>query len=324
MTASLLILSAVSATVVAPSPASAAEAITVWVHPTHFQGPDPAAPSRIYAEPNQEIIFKLADPADRHHTVTVIPAHCEGKPRSLCDKAFDDPFGKYPDPSNPTVTFRWSREGEYRFYDRYAWEEARREMTGIFIVTHAPQPVQPSPTTPTSTTVTTAPTTTVTTAPTTTTTAPTAIRPQFVPEPPSTTTTTAAPAPPTTAKNGGPPAPAPAPKKVTKGKDKAKSKLESPASTTTTVPAPPDTAWIDSLLDPSSLTPSPTGVPDQPAGSEDEVAIDAARAASLLDRPASESDDNTVLLLVLAAVAGVLLSGGFWAWFTRASRYDPA
>ncbi|HYH51468.1 MAG TPA: hypothetical protein VEG38_18135, partial [Acidimicrobiia bacterium] len=87
MTASLLVLSGISGALAAPAPAAAAEAITVWVHPTRFQGPDPAAPARIYAEPNQEIVFRLVDPADRHHTVTVIPVHCEGKPRALCDKA---------------------------------------------------------------------------------------------------------------------------------------------------------------------------------------------------------------------------------------------
>lgn len=323
----MLVVSGVHGTFIGPSPVGAAETdvITVWVHPTRFQGPDPAAPSRIYAEPEQEIVFKLVDPADRHHTVTIVPADCNGQPRALCDKSFDDPFVNYSDPGNPTVKYRWSREGEYRFYDRYAWEESRREMTGVFIVTHSPATVQPLPApSPTSTTVPSAPPTTTTTAPTTTTAAPTPIRPQLAPGPPSTTTTAAASNPPPTPKAATPPPPA-SPKKGNRDRNTGNGKAKPPETSATTAPLPPDTAWIDSLLDPGSLTPGPELPAGQPAGHPgDDAALDAVRAAGLLEKPTSEDGDDRLLLIALAAVATVLVSGVGWAWCTRASRYNPA
>lgn len=310
MTASLLILSAVSATVVAPSPASAANRIVVHVRDDGF------SQLNIEATEDDELIFQLDGGATLDHSIAWEAGW------------FEFEFSR---PNRMWVRYGPLKHGPtIRFYDRKRLPGRGPHPPGPFsgslTVSKAnatPPPPAPSPT---STTVTSEPPTTVTTAPTTTTSAPTSVRPQFVPEPPSTTTTVAAPAPPTTTTHAGTAPPAPNGKKDDKDRDKEKLKSKpAPVDTsTTTAPAPSDTAWIDFILAPEALTPTPTPLPDQPAGSEDEVAIDAARAASLLDRPASESDDNTVLLLVLAAVAGVLLSGGFWAWFTRASRYDPA
>ena len=304
MTASLLVLSGVSG-MLAPPAADAADRIVVYVRDDGFSQTD------IKATKGDMLVFVMDSTATREHAIAWERGYLE---HDFWREGNTKEYG----PLNPTpapINFYDSRQLQGR------GPHPRGPFSGTLTVTETSSTSPSTPTT--STTATTAPPSTVTTAPTTTTSAPTAIKPQLVSDPPSTTTTTAAPTPPTTAKIASAPPPTPAPKKDNKDKDKAKSKPPSTETTATTAPAPPDTAWIDSLLGEAALTPSPA-MPDQPAGdSEDEAAIDAAQAASLLDKPAPD-DDNKLLLIALGAIAAVLLSGGFWAWFTRASRYDPA
>jgi hypothetical protein len=322
MTALLLGVSSIAGVVMAPSSADGAaapqpEPVTVWVHKTHFQGPDPADPSRVHALPNQEIIFRLVDPTDRKHTVTVVPIHCR-VPRDayevLCDKSFDKEFL---DPANPTITYQWSDTGERVFYDKFAWEEnPRREMTGTFDIAKAPTTTTTAPTT----TSTTAPPTT-TTRPATTTTVPTPIRPLEVPPEPTTTTTAAAnvPAPPPTAPPVG------KDDKKDKNKDKPKDKGASTETSTTTPPSTNGAVPPDSIFDAAMLTPGMTEMPVTPATNmSDELAIDASGLASLLDAPKTDDESSYLLLLALAGIGALLLFVGGWAWFTRSSRYDPA
>jgi cell division septation protein DedD len=313
-------LSSMAGVLIAPSPAGAAGEVTVWVHATYFEAPDGStAPATVHALPNQEIVFRLVNPSDRHHTVTIEPADCAGRPASLCDKTFDDPRL---DPNNPTVKWRWS-EGEYRFYDRYASGAGRPPMTGRFIISSSKPTVPPSTTTsstvPPTTPTTAAPVTTTTTAPTTSTTAPTSVRPFLVPDPAPTTSTTVA------ANRSAPPTTAPAPNKDSKGKEKGKTKAASTETPTTAAPAPPEAPPLDFIFDPASLTPGPTLMPENPGpDSADEAAIDASAAASLLDPQKSDDGGDRLMLIALGALAVVMLVGGGWAWFNRASRYDPA
>ena len=308
LAASVLMFSGMAGVLASPVPAGAAAAtgpVNVWVYPTYFQVEKPADPSRpniVWAKPKQKIVFTLVDPSDRNHTVTVDPAKCADQPRQLCDKSFDDP-------NDPTVEFLWYTEGEYGFFDQ------RSPATGTFIIYSGDPTVSPSPTT---TTTTMAPTTTTTAAPTTTTTAPTAIRPMLVPDPPASTTTT------TLAANPAPsPTTAPASKPGDKDKDRAK-KASSPSTPTTVAPGPDGTMPPDSVFDPAALTPSPTLTPAPDGSNGDEAAIDASAAASLLDPQQADDDGSKLLLMAFAALALMLMIGGGWAWFTRASRYDPA
>ena len=311
LTATVLVLSGTAAVSVAPSPAGAADPdVTVKVYATYFQAPDGTTnPAKIYAKPEQRIVFQLVDPADTRHTVTLDPGACENRPTRLCEQRFDDP-------RDPVVDFRFSTEKEYGFYDRYA-DDAGRQMRGVFVITSAPATVPPPTTSTTvpSTTSTTAPTTT-TTSPTTTTTAPTSIHPFLIPDPTTTTTTAVA--------TTGPPPPTTAPANKDNGKDKGK-KAASPSTPTTAAPAPPNAMPPDSVFDPAALTPGPTVLPaPDGSNSEDEAALDASAAASLLDPQKAGDDGGKLLLMAFGALAMLLLLCGGWAWFTRSSQYDPA
>jgi hypothetical protein len=303
-----LLLAVSSAVGVLPSPAGAADpAVIVTVHPSSFEAP--GGGSTVYARPNQEIRFVLADGVDAHHTVTIERADCSGGPARLCEQRFDDP-----DDSNG-VQFRWSGEREYHFYDRYARDENRPEMTGKMVVTNAPAPVPPATTSTSSTTTTTGSVTTTTT-----TTTPSSVRPFLVPDgAPTTTTTVAKPA-------AAPLAAAPAASKdKAKEKDKGKAKAAGTETPTTAAPAPSDGSALDPIFDAASLTPGPTMVPDAPADpdSSDETAMAAASVASLLNPDKSDSGGG-LLLMALGALGLCLLSGGVWAWHHRSSRYFPA
>ena len=321
--ASLLAISATPA-VAAESPPADAELppVVVRVHADRFQGP--GGDGRVYARPGQTILFELVDPADTRHTVTVERADCHTRYPWLCEQRFDNP-------RDDTVDFRFSVEGEYGFYDRYA-READREMTGRFIITAAPPPIPPSTTTTTTTTTTAPPTTTPTTAPTTTTstaptttTAPSSIRPFLIPDPAPTTTTAAQPAPPP------PDAATAAPagdkdKDKNRDKDTGRSKAAGTETPATDTPAPPE-APPDMIFDPASLTPGPATVPDIfGSDSGDEAALEAAALADLLDPASAESDgsDGRLTLYGLGVLALVLLVAGAWAWQHRSSRYFPA
>lgn len=310
LTTSLLMFSGTAGLVLPPASAGAAVpagTIYVRVHPTAFEVENPVDPSKpnvVWARPKQKIVFRLVDPMDRNHSVTVDPAKCQGKPSQLCDKTFED---------ETSVEYLWYTEGEYDFYDRFS------PATGRFIISSA-DPTVPPPTTTTTlapTTTTTRPATTTTTAPTTATTAPTSVRPFLVPDPAPTTTTTVAanqPTPPTTA----------APATKDKPKDKGKDKTASPSTPTTAAPAPPDTMPPDFIFDPAALTPSPTLTPDAPpTDSGDEAALNASAAANLLE-PQKSDDKNLLLMMALGALTLMLLVGATWAWFTRSSQYDPA
>ena len=300
---------------VSPSSAGAAaplKPVDVWLHDAYFQvAPDGpiTPPTLVYAKPYQSIVFHLANPQNTHRSVTVDPADCVVDQVELCDKAFDDPNMRYDDPNNHTVKFRWETEGEYDFFDHYS------PATGRFIISSADQTVQPAPPAPTTTT--TMATTTTTMAPTTTTTAPTSIRPMLVPDPAPTTTTTRA------ANPAAAPSPAPASKTNDGGKDKAK-KASSPSTPTTAAPAPDGTMPPDSVFDPAALTPAPTLIPAPDGSNGDQAAIDALAAASLLDQQKDGDDGSKLLLMAFGALVLMLMVGGGWAWFTRASRYDPA
>jgi hypothetical protein len=219
------------------------------------------------------------------------------------------------------------KPGEAFYYDKYLPRPSPNhyhgtvKVAGVPTTTSTVPPISSTTVVPPSTTTTTLPPTTATTAPTTTTTAPTSIRPMLVSDPPPVTTTTAAPKPLSTApsKNGGA-------STSNAGKDKGKGKAASPETPTTAAQALPDTLPSDLIFDPASLTPGPMMIPDPSSGpdSADEAALDAAAVASLLDPLKSEDDSTHLMLLMLAALAAVLLAGGGWAWFNRASRYDPA
>ena len=296
--------------------------VVVKVHADHFEGQ--AGDGRVYARSGQKIVFQLVDPADTRHTVTIEGDDCHTRYTWLCEQRFDNPRDK-------TVDFRFSVDGEYGFYDRYA-KDAGREMTGRFIISAAPPPIPPATTTTTSTTTTstappsttpsTAPTTTTSTAPTTTTTAPSSIRPFLIPDPaPATTTTTAQPAPP-------PPNAAPAgDKDKDKKRDNGKSKAAGTETPTTATPADPHAVPPDSLFDPAMLTPGPTALSDIFGfDSGDQAALDAAALADLLDPASVETDsgDGRLTVYVVGAFALVLMVGGAWAWQHRSSRYFPA
>jgi hypothetical protein len=312
-------VSGIASVLVSLSPANAAppvKPVDVWLHDTYFQvAPDgpTTPPALVYAKPYQWIIFHLVNPQNRHRTVTVDPNDCVGQPIQLCDKAFDDPNVDYDGRDNPIVRYRWETEGEYDFFDHYS------AATGRFIISSADQTVQPSGTTTTSSSTTTTLPASTPGSSTTTTTAPTSVRPFLVPSPAPTTTTTAA------ANGTAPPTTAAANNNKDKGKDKDTGKAKAAATETqTATPSPSDTMPPDSIFDPAALTPGPTLLPDVPADSTDEAALDASAAASLLDPRKSDGGGSGLMLMALGALAVVLLAAGGWAWFNRASRYDPA
>ena len=179
-------------------------------------------------------------------------------------------------------------------------------------------PATTTTTAPASTTSTTHPATS-TTFQTTTTTAPTQLRP-FVIQDPGPTTSTMAPATPVTVTTGGTPA-------TSASKDKGKAaKVKSAAVETPTTAAtvPSDALPPDSVFDQAALTPGPIELPDasgDPADG-DEVDLESAAVMNLLD--SEEAADHRALLLVLGALTFLLFVGSVWAWFHRASRYDPA
>ena len=185
-------------------------------------------------------------------------------------------------------------------------------------------PATTTTTAPASTTTTTQPTTTTTSAQTTTTTAPTQLRP-FVVQDPGPTTSTMAPAAPVTVTNTGGTSAPPANKDKDKDKGKsAKVKSASVETPTTAAPAPSDALPPDSVFDPAALTPGPIELPHAPGdpADGDEVNLESAAVMNLLD--AEEAADHRPLLLAFGALAFLLFIGGVWAWFHRASRYDPA
>lgn len=333
LSASLMIGSVVAGALAAPTSGGAAEFVpdhVVLVHPTHFEGPwggRPGVPTTVYARRGETIEFRLAEPGDTHHTVTLENRNCDdGRPDEFCERSFD---------LNPPVIFSFFSLQEYPFYDRYAREEGRPEMVGKFVITDSPPPVPPSTTTttiPPSTTTTTGPPTTTeppttptTASPTTTTTAPTQVRPFVIPDPPSTTSTMPAPASVTT--NGAGPAPA-ANKDKNRDQDKGKAKGKAAGTETPTTGSPvaPDAIPPDAVFDPSTLTPSPTPMPDAP-GSPGPANVDLESSAimNLLDGEEEErSTDYGPMLLALGGLALVLSIGGVCVWFGRPSRYDPA
>jgi hypothetical protein len=311
----VLLVSSMAGVLVATTPAGAADSadpanydVVVQVFADRF------VPETIVVAPEKSILFQLQPGVSPHRTVTIEAADCTASPRFaavMCEQSWENP-------NDPIVNYRWSKSNEGRtihFYDRFA-REAGVEITGEFAVTSSSQTVPPSTTT-TTTTTTMPPTTTTTVAPTTTTTAPTSIRPMLVPDPAPTTTTTRAANPATS------PTTAPPSKANDKDRDKAK-KASSPSTPTTAAPAPDGTMPPDSVFDPAALTPAPTLTPTPDGSNGDEAAIDASAAASLLDSQKDGDDGSKLLLMAFGALTLMLLIGGGWAWFTRASRYDPA
>ena len=331
VSASLMVGSVAASVYAAPTSADAAQFVpdhVVVVHPTHFEGPwggRPGVPTTVYARPGETIEFKLADPGDTHHTVTLENRTCDGR---RCEGAFD---------VNPPVIFRFLPLGEYPFYDRYAREEARPELTGKFVISDSPPPVPPSTTTttvPASTTTTTRPSTsttgpptTVTTAPqTSTTTAPQQVRPFLISDPPSTTSTMAPPV--SVSPNDVTPAPTITSAGKGKGKDdKAKGKAAGTETPTTVTPVAPDAFPPGTVFDPSSLTPSPEAMPGVPGDpGPDDGNLESAALVDLLDGVEDEGKptDYWPMLLALGGLALVLSIGGVCIWFGRPSRFDPA
>lgn len=282
---------------------------TVTVYETEFR------PASVWAKKQEFICFVLGPGVGTHHTVTLESDDCNTRFTALCEQRFDDP-------PRASLAFRFSEYNEYSYFDRYTRDEQRPDMKGLMIVSPGDQTVPPatSPTSTSSTTTTTvpAPTTTTTAPTTTTTTAPTSIRPMLVSDPPPTTTTTRA------ANPAMAPTPAPAGKSSDKDKDGKAKKAASPSTPTTAAPAPDGTMPPESVFDPAALTPSPTLTPGPDGSNGDEAAIDASAAASLLDPQKDGDDGSKLLLMAFGALALMLLVGGGWAWFTRASRYDPA
>jgi hypothetical protein len=89
-------------------------------------------------------------------------------------------------------------------------------------------------------------------------------------------------------------------------------------------PAPTDAQPPDSLFDPAALTPGPIELPaahGDPADGDD-VNLESAAVVNLLDP--EDAADHRLLLLAFGALAFLLLVGGLWHWFHRASAYDPA
>ena len=311
LAATLLSLSGAAGIFVAAPPIGAAAAPdcvperTVTVYETEFK------PASVWAKKQEFICFVLGPGVGTHHTVTLESDDCNTRFTSLCEQRFDDP-------PRASLAFRFSEYNEYSYFDRYVRDEHRPDMKGLMVVSPADQTVPPAtPTSTSSTTTTTAPASTPTTAgPTTTTTAPTSIRPMLVPDPAPTTTTTRA------ANPAASPTPAPASK--SNDKDSKAKKAASPSTPTTAAPAPDGTMPPDSVFDPAALTPAPTLMPAPDGSHGDEAAIDASEAASLLDPQQADDDGSKLLLLAFGALALMLMVGGGWAWFTRASRYDPA
>ena len=310
----MLLFSSMAAVFASPAPAGAADSadpasydVVVQVFADRF------VPETIVVAPEKSILFQLQPGVSPHRTVTIEPADCTASPRFasvMCEQSWENP-------NDHVVNYRWSKANEGReihFYDRFA-REAGIEITGKFAVTSSSQTVPP-PTTSSTTTTTMAPTTTTTMGPTTTTTAPTSIRPMLVSDPPPTTTTTRAANPATS--------PTPAPASKSSDKDGKAKKAASPSTPTTAAPAPDGTMPPDSVFDPAALTPSPTLMPGPDGSNGDEAAIDASAAASLLDSQKDGDNGSRLLLMAFGALGLMLLVGGGWAWFTRASRYDPA
>jgi hypothetical protein len=312
LAASVLALSAATPLLAAPTPAAAADNVTITVTVRD----DGFSQSTIDARVGDYVIFRLDDAAMGDHTL----AWDQGQVRFTF--------------SRPNAT--WVRyggrtglnAGTVHFYDaaHVSDSAAGGPFTGTLTVRNGPPPPPPSSTSSTSTTVTAPPSTatTTTTAPTTTTSEPSAVRPFRIPDPDPTTTTTAVsnPANGGPTKNGGATATT-----ANKEKDKGKSKAAAAETPTTLAPAPP-AAPPDSIFDAESLTPSPTTLPDAPSVSDsgDNASLSAASVLSLIDPDKPADDDNTRLLLIAAGGAFALLVvvAGMWCWLHRASQYDPA
>jgi hypothetical protein len=212
--------------------------------------------------------------------------------------------------------------GSFRYHDRLSLEAGGPDFQGLVNVvgpSTTTTTAAPTTTTTAAPTTTTRPATTTSLPSTTTTTAATTIRPFLIPDQSSTTVTTALPAGAAAGSNTkGSASPAP--------KDKGKSKGASPATPTTAAPAPPGPLPLEPVFDPASLTPGPITLPDtvNPADSDDESYLDTAVMSLLSPEKAADEEGNSLMLGVLGAAGLLLLGGGAWHWYHRASRYFPA
>jgi hypothetical protein len=324
------------------TPAGAAEpkAVTVWITDRGF------APDRpLEANVGDTIVFALFRTSSDHIVTFDDDRTCQGPqgPEPCW------PEQRFNDPNQESCTSDWTTRcvpvqvpGTVTFYDRFAREQGV-DFNGTIHVAGDPTTTTTNPPTTTSTTVPTTtttmgPTTTTTRSvttstapPTTTTTAPTTIRP-FVsgpgPTAPSTATTGIPGAASTGLNKSGSDATTTTAGKDKDGKDKekAKNKANSPATPTTATPAPSDAPPLDFIFDPASLTPGPKIVPDLLGGSDssDEAALDASAVVSLLEPQKPRNGGGSLMLVAGVALGLLLLGSGSWAWFNRASRYDPA
>jgi len=274
------------------------------------------------------LIFQLDSQADEEHTVTFDdPSLCPGSsggepcwPELRFDKVLP---GQRCERTDGFIIPRWRcmivREPGKTV--RYTDTFNKANGGEIRVLGQPTTTTGPSTTTTTRppTTTTTAPTTTTTLSQSTTTTAPTQIRPFVIPDP--TTSTSAPPVPVVVTTDGGTPAPT---ANKDKDKDKSKGKAAGTETPTTASPVPPDTMPPDSVFDAAALTPGPVLVPETPGdpASGDDVNIESSAVMNLLDR--EEAADHRPLLLAFGALAFLLLVGGLWHWFHRASAYDPA
>jgi len=118
--------------------------------------------------------------------------------------------------------------------------------------------------------------------------------------------------------------PAPVASKGKDNKDKGKAKAAGAETPTTAAPPPSDAVPPDSVFDPAALTPGPVMVPDTPGdpADGDGVNLESSAVMNLLDH--EPPANHLPMLVALGALAFLLVAGGVWRWFTRASRYDPA
>ena len=346
MTALLLFVSSTAlGLLAAQAPAWAAEPIHIHVSESGFSPHD--VPARV----GDYLIFTLEPSASVDHTVSwddpSICAPLAGVPEGPCwpELRFYDDTQKcsWRDQVLPrTRCILVRKPGEAFYYDKFLPRPNTSSYHGRIRVAGLPtttsSTVRPTTTTTVAApgTTTTTGATTTTTSPTTTTTAATPIRPQLISDPPpatatTTTTATKAQSPPPPARPGGASGSKGNDKDKNKAKDKAKEKdkgkaKDGAAETLTTAAPTADTLPPDLVFDPASLTPGFVTVPDTSVGSssEDEVAIDAAAVASLLDPQKTEDDGNGPMLWTLGTMVTALAGLGGRAWLTRASRYDPA